>query len=252
VSDYLFGQLTDPNIKTLRPYFTNFIDQESNIYWDVLNNKLLVNHQNVNITSIFLRYNVFKKDNTLMYNNWHIIKNYIKYNNVKMYNKNYNYETPMKLHNLLHAKNIGLPILETECTDKTSKENVIAKPITGGEHTKEVTMAQFPVIFQKKITGKNKRLYIVNDKHFGFEIVTDKLDYRDDESSTVIKSKFSDNIVNKTKQLVKKLNLNFSASDFMEDESGIWYLETNTNPMFVAFDQEVNNQISFEIVNGLK
>jgi D-alanine-D-alanine ligase-like ATP-grasp enzyme len=95
-------------------------------------------------------------------------------------------------------------------------------------------------------------LYIVNDKHFGFEIVTDKLDYRDDESSTVIKSKFSDDIVNKTKQLVKKLNLNFSASDFMEDESGIWYLETNTNPMFVAFDQEVNNQISFEIVNGLK
>ena len=61
MSDYLFGQLTDPNIKNLRPYFTNFIDQESNIYWDVLNNKLLVNHQNVNITSIFLRYNVFKE-----------------------------------------------------------------------------------------------------------------------------------------------------------------------------------------------
>ena len=38
----------------------------------------------------------------------------------------------------------------------------------------------------------------------------------------------------------------------MEDEEGIWYLETNTNPMFAAFDQEVNNQISLEIINGLK
>ena len=252
MSDYLFGQLTDPNIKNLRPYFTNFIDQESNIYWDVLNNKLLVNHQNVNITSIFLRYNVFKEDNTLMYNNWHIIKNYIMYNDIKMYNKKYHYETPTKLYNLLQAKDIGLPVLETECTDKTNREDVIAKPITGGQHTKELAISKFPVIFQKKITGKNKRLYIVNDKHFGFEIVTDKLDYRDDKSSTVIEAKFNDDIVNTTKQLVKKLNLNFSASDFMEDEEGIWYLETNTNPMFAAFDQEVNNQISLEIINGLK
>ena len=252
MSDYLFGQLIDPNIKNLRPYFTNFIDQESNIYWDVLNNKLLVNHQNVNITSIFLRYNVFKEDNTLMYNNWHIIKNYIMYNDIKMYNKKYHYETPTKLYNLLQAKDIGLPVLETECTDKTNREDVIAKPITGGQHTKELTISKFPVIFQKKIAGKNKRLYIVNDKHFGFEIVTDKLDYRDDKSSAVIEAKFNDGIVNKTKQLVKKLNLNFSASDFMEDEEGIWYLETNTNPMFAVFDQEVNNQISLEIINGLK
>ena len=166
MSDYLFGQLTDPNIKNLRPYFTNFIDQESNIYWDVLNNKLLVNHQNVNITSIFLRYNVFKEDNTLMYNNWHIIKNYIMYNDIKMYNKKYHYETPTKLYNLLQAKDIGLPVLETECTDKTNREDVIAKPITGGQHTKELAISKFPVIFQKKITGKNKRLYIVNDKDF--------------------------------------------------------------------------------------
>ena len=48
-----------------------------------------------------------------------------------------------------------------------------------------------------------------------------------------------------------RLNLNFGASDFMEDEEGLWYLETNTNPMFVAFDKQVEGKLSKAIRHEL-
>jgi hypothetical protein len=30
----------------------------------------------------------------------------------------------------------------------------------------------------------------------------------------------------------------------MEDEDGLWYLETNTGPMFVAFDAQVQGKLA--------
>ena len=48
-----------------------------------------------------------------------------------------------------------------------------------------------------------------------------------------------------------RLNLNFGASDFMEDEDGLWYLETNTGPMFVAFDAQVQGKLAEAIRHEL-
>jgi len=179
------------------------------------------------------------------------MSNYIQSHNVVKYNKKYHYETVTKLHNLIIAKQLGLRIPHTEVAEKSNRTDTILKPVTGGQHTIEGNNAVYPCIIQQKITGKNKRLYVINDKHFAFEVVTDKLDYRDDPASSVIVTEIDNVTIEKVKHLMHRLNLNFGASDFMEDEDGLWYLETNTGPMFVAFDAQVQGKLAEAIRHEL-
>jgi hypothetical protein len=251
---YLFGQMIDPSIKQLTPYFDYLIDQESEIYWNMDENLLYVNGEFVNnIESIFFRYNVFSENNYIKYNNFTILKQYVMCNDkIKTYNKQYSYEKPYKLYNIMMAKKVGLDVPYTEITKQSNNDGTIIKPVLGGQHTQDGNEIAVTSIIQQKIVGKNKRLYIVNDKHFCFEIVTDKLDYRDDVESKVIETEIDPVVVEKTKRLVHLLNLNFTASDFMEDDNKIWYLETNTGPMFNAFDDVVKGELSKTIRRELE
>jgi len=226
MSTYLFGQLSDPNVKALHPLFDKFIDQDANIEWNITEDVLYIEDKPVtDLTAIYMRNNVFEESTFKKYTNFHILSNYIQCHKVTTYNKDYRYQEVRKLNNLIIAKQLGLKI-------------------PYGQHTLEGNEAVYPCIIQQKITGKNKRLYVVNDKHFAFEVVTDKLDYRDDPESKVVVTEIDDVTVEKVKHLMNRLNLNFGASDFMEDEEGLWYLETNTGPMFVAFDIEVQGKLA--------
>ena len=245
MATYLFGQLSDPNVKVLHPLFDKFIDQDANIEWNITEDILYIEGKSVtDLTAIYMRNNVFEESTYKKYTNFHILSNYIQCHKVTAYNKDYRYQEVRKLNNLIIAKQLGLKIPYTEVTEKSTKDNTIIKPVTGGQHTLEGNEAVYPCIIQQKITGKNKRLYVVNDKHFAFEVVTDKLDYRDDPDSKVVVTEIDDVTVEKVKHLMNRLNLNFGASDFMEDEEGLWYLETNTGPMFVAFDLEVQGRLA--------
>ncbi len=245
MSAYLFGQLSDPNTKVLYPHFDKFIDQAANIEWNVTEDVLYVEGQPVtDLDSIFVRNNVFEESTHKKYNNYYIIQDYLQYHNITRYNKNHHYEKTTKLHNLLLAKELGLRIPYTEASEKSTRDNSIIKPVLGGQHTLDGNEASYPCIIQQKITGKNKRLYVINNKHFSFEVVTDKLDYRDDPESTVVVTEIDDVTVEKVKHLMCRLNLDFGASDFMEDEEGLWFLEVNTGPMFVAFDMQVQGKLA--------
>jgi len=245
MSAYLFGQLSDPNTKVLYPHFDKFIDQAANIEWNVTEDVLYVEGQPVtDLDSIFVRNNVFEESTYKTYNNFYIMKDYLQSHNITRYNKHYKNDNVTKLNNLIVAKKVGLRIPYTEVTERTTRDNTIIKPVLGGQHTLEGNEAVYPCIIQQKITGKNKRLYVINDKHFAFEVVTDKLDYRDDPESTVVVTEIDDATVEKVKHLMCRLNLNFGASDFMEDEEGLWFLEVNTGPMFVAFDMQVQGKLA--------
>ena len=252
MSSYLFGQLSDPNIKVLYPYFDKFIDQAANIEWNITEDTLYIEEKLVtDLDYIFVRDNVFDENTHKKYNNFYIIKDYLQCHNVTRYNKNYRYEKTTKLNNLILAKRLGLKIPYTEVTERSTKSNNIIKPVLGGHYTVEGNEAIYPCIIQQKITGRNKRLYVINNKHFAFEVVTDKLDYRDDLNTTVVVTEIDDVIVEKVKHLMHRLNLDFGASDFMEDEEGLWYLETNTSPMFTVFDKQVQGQLSKTIRHEL-
>ena len=252
MSSYLFGQLSDPNIKVLYPYFDKFIDQAANIEWNITEDTLYIEEKLVtDLDYIFVRDNVFDENTHKKYNNFYIIKDYLQCHNVTRYNRNYRYEKTTKLNNLILAKRLGLKIPYTEVTERSTKSNNIIKPVLGGHYTVEGNEAIYPCIIQQKITGRNKRLYVINNKHFAFEVVTDKLDYRDDPDTTVVVTEIDDVIVEKVKHLMHRLNLDFGASDFMEDEEGLWYLETNTSPMFTVFDKQVQGQLSKTIRHEL-
>ncbi len=253
MASYLFGQLTDPNIHALYRYFDYFIDLSLDMHWNLQTNKLYVGGTELlNITHGFLRSNVFEEQTRQKYANYYLIANYLRYN-AQTYNKNYRDETPFKLTDLMLAKKIGLNIPYTEITKdgSTTKETII-KPLTGGAHAEIGQKADYSAIIQERIRGKNKRLYLINNIPFCFEVVSSKIDYREDKDTYVKLSDISLGHVEKVKTLMGKLQLNFGAADFMVDNNNKhWFLEINSMPMFAAFDVKINGLLSKTIHSEL-
>jgi hypothetical protein len=248
MASYLFGQLSDPNINILVPYFDKFIDLSSKFHWDIQTNKLEIDDTIIDdIDAVFMRSNVFEENTHQKHANYFLMRNYVTYHeHIKIYNRYCHRETPYKLYNLMVAADIGLYIPYTEVSKTSQQENdTILKPVTGGMHTEVGKLANFTTIIQQRIHGKNKRLYTIGNKQFGFEVVSSKVDYRDDPQTYVVPSEIPEDEAEKVKKLMSKLNLNFSAADFMADENNKhWFLEVNTLPMFAVFDKKVNGEIS--------
>ena len=79
MSSYLFGQLSDPHIKILHPYFDTYIDQASNIEWNITEDILYIGGAPVtDLDYIFVRDNVFETNTHKKYNNFYIIKDYLQ------------------------------------------------------------------------------------------------------------------------------------------------------------------------------
>ena len=191
-----------------------------------------------------MRYNVFEESTWHKYNNFYLLKNYILTNNVKAYNRKHRSSEVEKLYNLHLAKNYNLNIPKTFCGIELKDTDTIVKPIMGGAHASEGNKAIYPAIIQKKIVGINKRLFIIKNKTFCFDIITNALDYRDDINSTLKLGNMNKNTINNSKKLAKKLGLNFCALDFINDNNKDWFLEINTMPMFSAFNIKTNNKLA--------
>ena len=256
MTSYVIGQLSDPNIHVLTKYFDGFIDLASDMHWDLQSNKLYVDGMWIkNISSAFIRSNVFEEQTNQKYANYYLLKNYIEVNkDIKFYNRGCKRETPYKLYDLMVAKKVGLNVPHTEATKyATKKSETIIKPITGGAHAVIGKEATYSGILQQRIIGQNKRLYIINNIPFCFEVVSNMIDYREDNNTYVKISDIPQDQIDKVKELTKQLNLNFSATDFMVDKNKKhWYLETNTLPMFAAFDLKVNGMLAKTIAEELE
>tara|TARA_R100000278_G_scaffold65104_1_gene52234 strand:+ start:61 stop:837 length:777 start_codon:yes stop_codon:yes gene_type:complete len=255
MSSYLVGQLSDPNVDVLQPHFDKFVDLNSNFYWDLQTDKLYANDAELDdIDQIFLRHNVFEEQTKHKYENYYLLKNYIEYHEeIKFYNRYHNRDVPFKLSNLKHAIDLGLNVPYTEAGSVAKQEfDTIIKPVTGGELTKLGREEEKTTTFQQYIKGINKRVYVINDKHFAFELITDQLDYRDNEDCMSFYSDIPEEELEKLKKLMEVVNLNFTAADFMVDENNKhWFLEVNSLPMFVGFDYDVNGELSSTIRNEL-
>jgi len=248
----LIGQLTDPNISSLSNYFDKFIDLNSSVEWDVNKNILTVNKERVEPSSIFMRYNVFEENTWNKYNNFNLFKNYMLTNNIKHYNSKHRDSEVRKLYNLKIAEKYNLNIPRTVYALKHSNDDMIVKPLMGGSHASEGNEAIHPCIIQQKIKGINKRLFIIKNKTFCFDIITDYLDYRDDDNPIVQESNMDKQTIKDSKKLARKLNLDFCALDFINDGDKNWFLEVNTMPMFSTFSEYTNNKLSKTIYEELQ
>ena len=254
MNSVLIGGVNDPNILALQPYFNNFVDIKSNIIWNLNKDYITVNNKKFNIDSLFIRYDAFETVESINLKqnfNYSLIWNYLQcYKKIKIYNRFY-YDRPIqKLTNLILAKRLGLTIPNTEYSIGDGINNKILKPIDGGAHADEGTLAAYDCIVQDKIIGKNKRLYIINDKHFCFKLNTTMIDYRNDDNTTIELSSISKDTIDKSFKLSNKLNLNFCALDFITNEKE-YFLEINTSPMFSEFSKIINNTLSKTIATEL-
>ena len=249
MSFVLFGQMQDPNIASLRPYFDLFLDQAADYTWDLNTNTLVHGGEPVIMRGFFGRANVFSENTHQRYNNWYLMANYLKSNpDVACYNRDYDHITPIKAANLRRALDAGLEIPRTIIGKGPLDGDCIVKPLTGGLHCQLGNESLYTGIIQHRMTGINRRLFLVGDQHFGFKLETTKLHYRDDPHAKVLANHFSPELVSKVRTVARGLGLTFCAADFMDDV----FLEVNSGPMFAAFNNVVEGALAKAIYTELK
>ena len=249
MSFVLFGQMDDPNIAALRPHFDLFLDQAEDYTWDINTNTLVYCDEPVNMRGFFGRANVFSENTHQRYNNWYLMANYLKANpKIAAYNRKYDHVTPIKAANLRRAMAAGLPIPRTIIGKGPLEGDCIVKPLTGGQHCQAGNESLYTGIIQHRMTGHNRRLFLIGNQHFGFRLDTTELDYRDDPHTKVSVEHFPQEEVDKVRTVARGLGLTFCAADFMDDV----FLEVNSGPMFAAFDTVVYGALAKAIRAELK
>lgn len=189
-----------------------------------------------------------------------------------------------KLYQLKLAQSIGFEIPKTiVSSDKNEIKNfyeknhngVIIKPLFCGrfneegdskliftnrvkeEHIHQIeNFVSFPIIFQEEIIKKYElRVTVVNNMVFSAKVDSQsndntKTDWRK-ERIKFIEYNLPDEIQEKCKVLVNKLNLKFGAIDIIKTESSYIFLEINPNGQWVWIENDTGLKISDEIIEYL-
>jgi glutathione synthase/RimK-type ligase-like ATP-grasp enzyme len=259
--------------------FILFTDKKNVLNWNINNDELLLNNIIIYPKSIFIRENVYNK-NEIAYNNsrrWnHILKGWImSHNDVNILNRFWLNKYNNKAYNMCLAKQIGINIPVTYLTNNISfmKENIInkdfiVKPIDNGfcfDAKKKINECQSveyenilisatPTFFQELLDSIELRIYILFDEYWIFLLNSSSLDHRIKQDANVIlcnKNIVSKIFINKLKKMAGILKLDYCAFDFKLYENELRFLEVNDFPMFSYFDNLCNNEISNKIINKL-
>jgi len=94
-------------------------------------------------------------------------------------------------------------------------------------------------IFQEKLVPPELRVFRVGEKFFAFQIEADALDYRTvGGDAKVTEVEPPAHLLDGLRKLTDRFGLTYTAADFKarEETGELVFLETNSNPMFAAFD----------------
>jgi hypothetical protein len=275
------GGYQDPNIACLvqaasqmkLPFYTAFAGM-ADLDWDISNpsepiqiNKIPATH----IKSVFQRFNSFGYDTSnaqhyaYYHSFYHTLRAYALNANLKMFDGAIAMAGYCKPLDLITATKHGLKIPATLVTDNTIPTyKSIFKRVLGGAHTEMLNHKKqfsFGVGFaQEFLPGNEIRIYVVGQETFCFHMKSSSLDYREKqdvevvyipESEVATSSELSD-ASGKIKAMSHEKGLYFSASDLKRNEAGdLCFLEMNTSPMFVRFDQASQGELCATMVNWL-
>lgn len=157
---------------------------------------------------------------------------------------------------LLQAQRAGLPVPRTRLTALASdlrawvrKEEVVYKPMDGGDHCRVLTEENLeiygegvlprPYIFQERLVAPEIRIFRVGPKFFAFQVDSPSLDYRENQDARLTPIEPPAELLPGLTQVSDELGLNFCAADFKTRASDgrLCFMEINSNPMFAGFDQ---------------
>lgn len=157
---------------------------------------------------------------------------------------------------LVWAKEAGLTVPQTTLHSSVGTAEkalaaapVVYKPVGGGDMCRELDTEALgrvaepylprPYIFQEKLVPPEIRIFRIGAAFFAFQIEADALDYRTvggDAKVTEIEPPA--HLLDGLRVLTDRLGLTYTAADFKarEETGELVFLETNSNPMFAAFD----------------
>lgn len=207
--------------------------------------------------ALFARFNVFGYDSHTdtaawwRYHNWHTALCDALPSTVTL-NPMDSHST--KVRNLRLARECGFTVPATSVAS-VSPVDGICKPVHGGQHTQRIRKgAATPwgmAFCQEYLPGPEYRIYVVGDKSWAFSMQSESLDYRELQDVIVAPVSGLEDETACMRLLMAKLGLRFAAIDMRWGPRGLCFLEINDGPMFAAFDDEVDRQISAEMVRLL-
>ncbi|MDD2868137.1 hypothetical protein [Neomegalonema sp.] len=156
---------------------------------------------------------------------------------------------------LIQAQRAGLQTPRTLLTALASelrawarKEEVVYKPIDGGDHCRVLTVENLemygdgvlprPYIFQERLVAPEIRIFRVGPKFFAFRVESPSLDYRENQDAQLTPVEPPAELLPGLTQVSDELGLNFCAADFKTraSDGALCFMEINSNPMFAGFD----------------
>ena len=268
----IVGGESDPNTQRvvdqshLRGIRYRFLDSDlvdaKRIAWDFDSPRIDLDGAVLQPTAVFARYNVFGGDPSQNLAIFETIQSYmLAWTELKILNRAVATDGNNKSRNLRWARDVGLIVPQTlVMADLTplatmpDGENSIIKPIAGGAHTRAVSdvsgdlslLANLPPQFvQNRLAGENLRLFWIGGQPFCFHLQTDSLDYREDIRVSVVQMEPPSEILAPAQRLVRRIGFDYCALDF-RCVSGFTqpaFLEINSFPMFVRFDDASGNAL---------
>lgn len=156
---------------------------------------------------------------------------------------------------LVQAQRAGLQVprtrltaLATELRAWAAQEEVVYKPIDGGDHCRVLTVENLeiygegvlprPYIFQERLVAPEIRIFRVGPKFFAFRVESPSLDYREHQDATLVPIEPPAELLPGLTRVSDELGLNFCAADFKTraSDGALCFMEINSNPMFAGFD----------------
>jgi glutathione synthase/RimK-type ligase-like ATP-grasp enzyme len=145
-----------------------------------------------------------------------------------------------------------------------SHPKTIFKPVYGGAHTEFITAELLeperlslslkisPITLQDYIPGTNIRSYVIANAVYSAEIRSEALDFRSDETTTLIPVTLPARIEQQCLAIAQTLGLEWTAIDWRLDPTGEYiFLEANPSPMFLYFEKQTGFPITQQLIQLL-
>jgi hypothetical protein len=139
----------------------------------------------------------------------------------------------------------------------------VFKPVHGGAHTRQLQQSHLapenlahlrhaPVTIQQQIPGTDVRVFLAGERALACELLSDALDFRDDDDPEIRACELAPGIVADCRQIAKALDLLWTGIDLRRTPAGdYFYFEANPSPMFLGFETRCGLPITEALVDLL-
>ena len=233
--------------------------------WDVGSGTLIADGRVISPTGAFIRQDVFRFLHTKKQidrddaRSWKVMLDGWLWSHpeIRLFNRGFAMKDAVnKPLALVWAREAGLLVPDTVLHSSVAvaeaalaRGPVVYKPVGGGDMCRELDTEALdrvsephlprPYIFQEKLVAPEIRVFRVGDQFFAFRIDADALDYRTVGGDAVVTEVDPPpHLLDGLRTLTDRFGLTYTAADFKTrgDTGALVFLETNSNPMFAAFD----------------